>query len=206
MTNIFKKSLKLIYNKLKNYFEKDITNNNNNSNNNKNNNINDNINQSNIDNNPRQNNNNNNNNINDNINQNNINNNDTDYNNKNINTSYIIEKNQKLLKNEFINDNKKQDISKIYNIQEIENKLKTIWDIIKINEDTQAEHLLKSIPTDQWVTMDEIKKKILLEFNIEYKNDKSLYPYLKTLVDINLIKINNTGKKRSWKKNIIILE
>ena len=53
--------------------------------------------------------------------------------------------------------------------------------------------------------MDEIKQNIKLEFNIEYKNEKSLYPYLKTLTDINLIKVNNTGKKRSWKKNIIII-
>ncbi|GEM_PF-1109940 len=95
---------------------------------------------------------------------------------------------------------------KIHNVIKLENEINTIWDILKIKENTQAEHLIKVIPSDQWVDMNEIKQRIKLEYNIEYKNEKSLYPYLKTLTDINLIKVNNTGKKRSWKKKIIIIE
>jgi hypothetical protein len=186
MKNIFKKSLKIIYNKLKKYFNDDNT---------KNNHLN------------------NNNNLHSNIIKHNHKNmidiqskSNNSYNKNNYDNNLIINKEKDLiLKHNFISEEKK-DISKIYTVENINNKLKTIWDILKINDNTQAEHLLKSIPSDQWVTMEEIKKKITLEFNIEYKNEKSLYPYLKTLVDINLIKINNTGKKRSWKKNIIILE
>ncbi|MCK9293045.1 MAG: hypothetical protein WCY27_03775 [archaeon] len=91
-------------------------------------------------------------------------------------------------------------------VQELTNELNTIWDLIKIKENTQAEHIIKSLPSDKWTTMDELRQNIKLEFNIEYKNEKSLYPYLKTLTDIHLIKINNTGKKRTWKKNIIIIK
>jgi hypothetical protein len=185
MKNIFRKSLKIIYNKLKKYFNDDTKSNHlNNNDNNLHLNIIKQDHKNIIDVQPKSNNN----------------------NKNNYNNNLIINKEKDLiLKNNFISEEKK-DISKIYTVEDIKNKLKTIWDILKINDNTQAEHLLKSIPSDQWVTMDEIKKKITLEFNIEYKNEKSLYPYLKTLVDINLIKINNTGKKRSWKKNIIILE
>ncbi|MBS8122188.1 hypothetical protein [Candidatus Vampirococcus lugosii] len=95
---------------------------------------------------------------------------------------------------------------KTVNYQELKNELNTIWDILKIKENTQADHIIRSIPSDRWINMDEIKQNIKLEFNIEYKNEKSLYPYLKTLTDINLIKVNNTGKRRTWKKNVIIIE
>jgi len=54
--------------------------------------------------------------------------------------------------------------------------------------------------------MEDLKNRIKLQYNIEYQNEKSLYPYIKTLTDINLIKLNNTGKKRTWKKNVIIIE
>jgi len=92
------------------------------------------------------------------------------------------------------------------NIEELKNELNTIWDLLKIKDNTQAEHIIKSLSPDKWTTMEELRQNIKLEFNIEYKNEKSLYPYLKTLTDINLIKINNTGKKRTWKKNIIIIK
>ncbi|HPC10436.1 MAG TPA: hypothetical protein PLN85_05150 [archaeon] len=108
--------------------------------------------------------------------------------------------------NQLIQNYEKIDNTKIIDSFEINQQgITTIWDILKIKENTQAEHIIKSIPTDRWIDMDEIKHNIKLQFNVEYLNDKSLYPYLKTLTDINLIKINNTGKKRTWKKNIIII-
>jgi len=104
------------------------------------------------------------------------------------------------------NQTEKINTVKTITIEELKNEINTIWDIIKIKENTQAEHIIKSMPPDKWITMDELRQNIKLNFNIEYTNEKSLYPYLKTLVDINLIRMNNVGKKRTWKKNIIIIE
>lgn len=118
----------------------------------------------------------------------------------------IINKQQNELQLKQTTDNKIITDVQTVTIQEFKNKLNTIWDVIKVKENTQAEHIIKSIPTDNWTTMDEIRQNIKIEFGIEYKNEKSLYPYLKTLTDINLIKVNNTGKKRTWKKNIIIID
>ena len=103
-------------------------------------------------------------------------------------------------------ESKTEDTIKTITIEELKNDINTIWDIIKIKENTQAEHIIKCTPTNKWITMDELRQNIKLEFNVEYTNEKSLYPYLKTLVDVNLIKMNNIGKKRTWKKNIIIIE
>jgi hypothetical protein len=116
---------------------------------------------------------------------------------------------EQLIKLKFLNKNKNKEQENInqVNVENIsENQLNTIWDLLKIKENTQAEHIINSIPSDKWVTMDEIRHNIKLNFNVEYSNEKSLYPYLKTLTDINLIKLNNIGKKRSWKKNIIIIK
>lgn len=102
---------------------------------------------------------------------------------------------------------KEIDNTKIYDISKISNKqINTIWDIIKARENTQAEHIIHCLPDDEWIDMEDLKNRIKLQYNVEYQNEKSLYPYIKTLTDINLVKVNNSGKKRTWKKNIIIIE
>ncbi len=113
---------------------------------------------------------------------------------------------QNIITNTLINNAKENISVRSVTIEELKNEINTIWDILKIKENTQAEHIIKSTPADKWVTMDEIRHNIKIQFNVEYINEKSLYPYLKTLVDINLIKMNNIGKKRTWKKNIIVIE
>lgn len=106
-----------------------------------------------------------------------------------------------------INNEKEIDSTKIYDFSKISNeKINTIWDIIKIRENTQAEHIITCLPDDEWVDMEDLKNRIKLQYNVEYQNEKSLYPYIKTLTDINLVKVNNSGKKRTWKKNIIIID
>ena len=96
---------------------------------------------------------------------------------------------------------------KIYDVTRIDSsKINTIWDVIKPKENTQAEHIINCLLDDQWIDMDELKQRIKLQYNIEYQNEKSLYPYIKTLTDINLVKLNNTGKKRTWKKNVIFID
>lgn len=139
------------------------------------------------------------------------NNTKTNSENSTVNNSTVNKQNsleEKPLKNTYTKEElNKLENTKIYDVNKIDfNKINTIWDVIKIKENTQAEHIIKSLSADQWMDIEDIKRRIKLEFNIEYQNEKSLYPYIKTLTDINLIKVNNTGKKRTWKKNIILIE
>jgi hypothetical protein len=108
---------------------------------------------------------------------------------------------------EMKNTHIKTETQKIYDVAKISAKqINTIWDVIKARENTQAEHIINCLPDDEWIDMEDLKNRIKLQYNVEYQNEKSLYPYIKTLTDINLIKLNNSGKKRTWKKNIIIIE
>lgn len=87
---------------------------------------------------------------------------------------------------------------KIYdenNKEEKEIQIISIWDVINCNVHPQAYHLVSVVPFDEWISMDEIKRRIWDLFQIEYKNDRSLYPYLKTMVDLGIIETNNIGGK-----------
>lgn len=97
----------------------------------------------------------------------------------------------------------------IYNKSENETKeieIVSIWDILKSIEHTQANHLVSVIPFDEWITMNEIRRRIWDIFQIEYKNDRSLYPYLKTMVDLGLIETSNIGGKRKWRKKDLLIK
>jgi len=134
---------------------------------------------------------------------------DGNYITQNNNYNQKITEQQQILKHN-VDVNKLTEIyesTKIYDIKKIDKtKINTIWDVIKIKENTQAEHIINCLVEDQWIDMEELKQRIKLQYNIEYQNEKSLYPYIKTLTDINLIKHNNAGKKRTWKKNIVLIE
>ncbi len=80
----------------------------------------------------------------------------------------------------------------------------SIWDYLKFQENTQAFHLVNIVGFDEWVDMEEIRRRILELFNIEYKNERSLYPYLKTLTDIGFFETNNVGGRRKWRKKDLI--
>jgi hypothetical protein len=54
--------------------------------------------------------------------------------------------------------------------------------------------------------MDEIRRRIFELFQIDYENERSLYPYLKTMVDIGLIETNNIGGKRKWRKKDLLIK
>ena len=82
----------------------------------------------------------------------------------------------------------------------------SIWDYLPFRENTQASHLSKVIGFEEWVSMKEIFRRIKELFGIEYKNDKSLYPYLKTLTDIGLFETNDVGGQRKWRKKEIIIK
>jgi len=82
----------------------------------------------------------------------------------------------------------------------------SIWDYLEFNENTQAAHLSSVIRFDEWVSMDEIRRRIWDLFQIDYKNERSLYPYLKTMVDLGLIETSNIGGKRKWRKKDLLIK
>jgi hypothetical protein len=82
----------------------------------------------------------------------------------------------------------------------------SIWDFLQFNEHTQAFHLASVIRFDEWVTMDEIRRRIFELFQVDYENERSLYPYLKTMVDIGLIETNSIGGKRKWRKKDLLIK
>ena len=90
--------------------------------------------------------------------------------------------------------------------EEMEIQIVSIWDVLNIQEHTQAKHLVSVIPYDEWVSMDEIRRRIWDIFQIEYKNDRSLYPYLKTMVDLWLIETSNIGGRRKWRKRDLLIK
>ena len=87
-----------------------------------------------------------------------------------------------------------------------EKEIRSVWDILQFNENTQASHLASVIRFDEWVDMDEIRRRIMELFQIDYQNERSLYPYLKTLVDVGLVETNNIGGKRKWRKRDLLIK
>ncbi len=80
-----------------------------------------------------------------------------------------------------------------------------LWNYIDPLKNTQAYHVISVIGFEEWVDMQTVKDRIKQLFFIEYKNEKSLYPYIKTLVDIGLLETNSIGGKRQWKKREILI-
>ena len=85
-------------------------------------------------------------------------------------------------------------------------EVRSIWDFLQFNEHTQAFHLASVIRFDEWATMDEIRRRIFELFQVDYENERSLYPYLKTMVDIGLFETNNIGGKRKWRKKDLLIK
>jgi len=84
--------------------------------------------------------------------------------------------------------------------------VRSIWDFLQFNEHTQAFHLASVIRFDEWVAMDEIRRRIFELFQVDYENERSLYPYLKTMVDIGIIETNSIGDKRKWRKKDLLIK
>lgn len=83
--------------------------------------------------------------------------------------------------------------------------ISSIWDYLKFNENTQAYHLSAVLNYDEWIDMDEIRKRIVELYGVEYKNEKSLYPYVKTLTDVGLVETVSAGGRRKWRKKSILI-
>ncbi|HLC80081.1 MAG TPA: hypothetical protein VJG83_06750 [archaeon] len=97
--------------------------------------------------------------------------------------------------------------SSIYTVhaQETE-EIHSVWDYIKLNENTQAAHIAAVLGFDEWIAMEEILRRIKELFGMDYKNDRSLYPYIKTLVDVGLIETTNVGGKKKWRKRDVLIK
>ncbi|MAG18271.1 MAG: hypothetical protein CL944_02235 [Candidatus Diapherotrites archaeon] len=90
--------------------------------------------------------------------------------------------------------------------EELIEEIHSVWDYIKLNDNSQASHIAAILGFDEWITMDEILRRIRELFGMDYKNDRSLYPYIKTLVDIGLVETNNVGGKKKWRKRDILIK
>ena len=84
-------------------------------------------------------------------------------------------------------------------------KVANVWDYLKFKEDTQAYHISQVLAFDEWTSMEEILRRVKELFQVEYKNERSLYPYLKTLVDSGLLEVNVTGGKMRWRKKSLMI-
>jgi len=100
---------------------------------------------------------------------------------------------------------KAPDPPKIYPTNTEKEEIHSVWDNLKLLENTQAYHLSSVIGFDEWVDMEEIRRRVLALFGIAYKNEKSLYPYLKTLSDIGLFEATSAGGRRKWRKKDLII-
>ena len=94
----------------------------------------------------------------------------------------------------------------IYETTEHSEEIHSVWDYIKLNENTQAFHLSSVLGFDEWISMEEILRRIKELFGMDYKNDRSLYPYIKTMVDIGLVETNNVGGKKKWRKKDVLIK
>lgn len=94
----------------------------------------------------------------------------------------------------------------LYENKSEELEIHSLWDYIKIQDNTQAQHIVNVIGFDEWVTMEEIQRRIQEIFGISYQNERSLYPYIKTLVDCGLLEISNVGGKRKWRKKDLLIK
>lgn len=82
----------------------------------------------------------------------------------------------------------------------------SIWDYIKFIEQSQAHHICSVIGFEEWVSMEEILRRVKEIFRIEYKNERSLYPYIKTLVDCGLVENTAVGGKMKWRKKEALIK
>jgi len=79
-------------------------------------------------------------------------------------------------------------------------EIHSVWDYLNFRPNTQAYHLASTLGFEEWVDMGEIRRRVKELFGVEYKNERSLYPYLKTLTDIGLMENSSAGGRMHWRK------
>lgn len=93
----------------------------------------------------------------------------------------------------------------IYPKEKLVEEIHNLWDYIKFNTQSQAHHICSVLGFEEWVPMEEILRRIKELFGVEYKNERSLYPYIKTLVDCGLLETSGFSSKKHWRKRDLII-
>ncbi len=104
-----------------------------------------------------------------------------------------------------------QSKEKVYEAEEVGeessvDEIHNVWDYLKFRPNTQAFHLASALGFEDWVDMNEIRRRIKELFGVEYKNERSLYPYLKTLTDIGLMESTSIGGRMQWRKYDLLVK
>ncbi len=94
----------------------------------------------------------------------------------------------------------------IYTEQAVMEKIHSLWDYISFTTHSQAFHICNVLGFEEWVSMDEILRRIKELFGAKYQNERSLYPYIKTLVDCNLLETTGFGGKKHWRKKELLIK
>lgn len=99
----------------------------------------------------------------------------------------------------------------VYEVKEVGeegsvDEIHSVWDYLKFRPNTQAFHLASALGFDEWVDMNEIRRRIKELFGAEYKNERSLYPYLKTLTDVGLMENSSIGGRMQWRKHDLLVK
>lgn len=100
---------------------------------------------------------------------------------------------------------------KVYKTEELAknagfDEIHSVWDYLNFRLNTQAFHLSSVLGFDEWADMTEIRRRIKEFFGAEYKNERSLYPYLKTLTDIGLMESTSIGGRMQWRKHDLLVK
>ncbi len=81
-----------------------------------------------------------------------------------------------------------------------------LWDYLAFKENTQTFHIMAVLGFEEWTPMDELRRRITELFGVEYENDRSLYAYIKTLVDVGLLETLRTERKQKWRKRSLFFK
>ncbi|MEK6958119.1 MAG: hypothetical protein AABW99_04050 [archaeon] len=123
-----------------------------------------------------------------------------------ITTMFLIDWIRKLLPKQEQEAKKGIAESSIYGFENEVEEIHSIWDYIKLSENSQAAHIAAVLGFEEWITMEEILRRIKEIFGMGYQNDRSLYPYIKTLVDVGLVETVNIGGKKKWRKKDVLIK
>ncbi|MBM3281844.1 MAG: hypothetical protein FJY86_00700 [Candidatus Diapherotrites archaeon] len=99
-----------------------------------------------------------------------------------------------------INQQNNKNINQISKMSVPQYRVINVWNYLTFKEGSQAHHITKILDFEEWIPMEEILRRVNELFGIQYQNERSLYPYLKTLVDAGLLEASMLGGKMRWRK------
>ena len=118
----------------------------------------------------------------------------------------LIQRIKKAFKVFFGSEAKVLENESIYEQKKVVEQVHSLWDYIKFNAQSQAFHICNVLGFEEWVSMDEILRRVRELFGVNYKNERSLYPYIKTLVDCGLLESSGFTGKKHWRKRDMIIK